>query len=79
MRNLRTVPDRPTHYGEELRVVRVKAGLSQAELAARWGVGRPTVSKWERIGKPLSPLVADAMHGLAQHSAETDAGRRKGS
>ena len=35
-------------FGDNLSKSRKKAGLSQEELAARLGVSRQAVSKWER-------------------------------
>ncbi|MDD6872436.1 MAG: helix-turn-helix transcriptional regulator, partial [Clostridiales bacterium] len=34
-------------FGETLKTLRRKAGLSQEELAARMNVVRQTISKWE--------------------------------
>src|SRR5690606_1994688 len=38
--------------GERIRVARVKAGLTQGELAARIGTDQSTVSEWENNDRP---------------------------
>jgi transcriptional regulator with XRE-family HTH domain len=43
--------------GRTLRILRESAGLSQAELASRAGLGKSQVSKYER-GKELPQLVS---------------------
>jgi transcriptional regulator with XRE-family HTH domain len=39
-------------YGERIRKLRKKAGLSQAELAEKTGVSRPNISFWENADFP---------------------------
>lgn len=64
-------------FGVRLQRLRTKAGLSQAEIAERMGVGAPSVSSWEKgrarpksgrmaqlaaiLGVPTSDLLDDAM------------------
>lgn len=38
-----------------LKAVRVNAGLSQCELAILMGVGKSTISRWEKGETPISP------------------------
>lgn len=51
-------------FGERLRQARIRAGLSQGELATRLGVSQPTVSKWERNATPPKPAVRQTIHEL---------------
>lgn len=51
--------------GQHLRVERVRANLTQEELAARWGLSRETVGRMERSADPLPRWVSDALVGLA--------------
>jgi transcriptional regulator with XRE-family HTH domain len=43
-------------YGEKIKQLRKKAGLSQAELALKIGISRPNISFWENSDYP--PLEA---------------------
>ncbi len=43
-------------FGERLKVLREKAGLSQAELAERAGISQRAISHWE-LGK-REPLIS---------------------
>lgn len=49
-------------YGEKIKILRKKAGLSQAELADMVGVSRPNISFWENAEFP--PL--DAINRLCK-------------
>lgn len=53
----------PVRYLTDLRPLRKKRQLSQAQLAERIGVEQPTVQRWES-GKRLPDL--DSLHKLAQ-------------
>ena len=45
-------------YPNQIRSYRLKAGLSQAELGAVVGVGKNTVSAWERgLSCPVAPCL----------------------
>ena len=60
---------------EELREIRHRMGLSQKQLAARLGVARATVWRWEMGVHPIEPLSAKllailAQGATAQHSPE---------
>lgn len=48
--------------GPELRKRRKAAGLSQEQLADRWGVQRETISRWENSNRELPGYVEDAMN-----------------
>ena len=47
--------------GNELRELRIRLGLTQAELGKRLGVARVTVARWElelrHIAEPIARLV----------------------
>lgn len=49
--------------GNRLREMRQRAGLSQAELAERYGADQGTISNWENSKRPLS---IEKMRGLAR-------------
>lgn len=51
--------------GQSLREVRVALGLTQSELAERWGVRRATISDWERGAHDVPEWVRDALDGVA--------------
>jgi transcriptional regulator with XRE-family HTH domain len=68
---------------ETLRVRREEVGLSQAQLAARIGVGQQAVSRWERgeaVPRParvvalaeVLGLEAAALHRLAGYLEDAD-------
>ena len=45
-------------FGDAVKFVRMKLGLSQTELADAIGVSLPTVSRWENKGrKPQTVLL----------------------
>jgi repressor LexA len=50
-------PDRK--LGMFLRVLRIRAGLDQAQLAQRLGVTQPTISRWEHGGPRPEPRQLD--------------------
>lgn len=58
---------------EMRRMLRLKAGLTQAEIAAAIGVERPTISRWESgLRSPRGPnaeAYADLLRGLAAEVA----------
>ena len=54
-----------TMTGSDLRTARYAAGLSQEQLAARWGVRQATISSWERSAQ-LPGYIADAIVGLTR-------------
>jgi transcriptional regulator with XRE-family HTH domain len=69
------------NFGQTLKQLREKAGLSQADLAARAGVRLPTVQSWEQGRRsPVSPdffkvvrvlgVPADAFAECDEASAE---------
>ncbi|MCA7888554.1 helix-turn-helix domain-containing protein [Burkholderia contaminans] len=59
-------------YGEDAQALRKKAGLTQAELAARWGLTRQQIGRYEKTGQMVPPKEADAYRGLA-HSLRPNA------
>lgn len=54
-----------TLYGEDAQALRKKARLTQAELAARWGLTRVQIGRYEKTGQLVPPKEADAYRGLA--------------
>jgi DNA-binding transcriptional regulator YiaG len=48
----------------QLRTIRTKLGLSQAQLAARLGVHLMTVWRWEAGKVPISPLAQNLLKTL---------------
>lgn len=59
---------------EELKGIRERMGLSQRQLAARLGVARATVWRWEAGVHPIEPLSARLIEILAA-AAPRDEGR----
>jgi transcriptional regulator with XRE-family HTH domain len=63
--------------GNELRQIRKRAGLTQAQLAERVGVTRNTIARQERneigIGEPLARLIR-----LLATARPTPRSRRRG-
>jgi transcriptional regulator with XRE-family HTH domain len=59
-------PEQPTAFGVNLRRLRKDADLSQADLAVRSGLGKPTISYLEtgRSGSPRMETVAALAYGL---------------
>jgi transcriptional regulator with XRE-family HTH domain len=45
-------PEEPESFGDRLRIARIRASLSQGELAERVGVTQATVSTWEHGTEP---------------------------
>lgn len=59
--------------GSEIRKLRLKAGLSQEELAQRIGIQRTHLSDIERgIYRPKAETLNDIRDALLSHSAEGD-------
>lgn len=52
----------------DLRAARKQAGLTQAQLASRWGISKRTVGRWE-MGDELPGWIADAVLGLKVEAA----------
>ncbi len=50
--------------GKELRAIRKRLKVSQAELAKRLGVHRVTVAKWEIGTNPVPEMAAKLMRLL---------------
>jgi transcriptional regulator with XRE-family HTH domain len=61
--------------GTELRARRQALGLSQVELAGRFGVSQTTITRWERGVPILHPVILDrAIRDLErEHEASRDA------
>ncbi len=51
-------------YGEDAQALRKKAGLNQTQLAARWGLTRQQIGRYEKTGQAVPPKEADAYRGL---------------
>ena len=52
--------------GPDLREARQSLGLTQQELAARLGVSRASVNRWETGAWPVPPMVALAAQHLGK-------------
>lgn len=54
------------NFGKRLKELRIKANLSQEQLAEKVGVATKTVSYWENAHNPVTlskiPLIADALN-----------------
>jgi transcriptional regulator with XRE-family HTH domain len=55
---------RAVMFGEDAAALRKKAGLTQTQLAARWGLSRAQIGRYEKTGEAVSPKEADAYRGL---------------
>lgn len=55
-----------TIFGEDAQALRKKAGLTQGQLAIRWGLTRQQIGRIEKVGQPVSPKDADAYRWVAQ-------------
>lgn len=64
--------DHDVLYGEDAQALRKKAGLTQIELAARWGLTRQQIGRYEKTGQMVPPKEADAYRGLV-HSLRPNA------
>ncbi len=53
--------------GNDIRVLRKRMGLTQAEFAAFIGVSRPTVERWEQSVKPISGAITSLIMLLGEH------------
>lgn len=51
-------------FGEDAQALRKKARLTQAQLAARWGLTRQQIGRYEKTGQIVPPKEADAYRGL---------------
>jgi transcriptional regulator with XRE-family HTH domain len=49
-------------YGEDAQALRKKAGLTQTQLAERWGLTRQQIGRYEKTGQEVP--VKDAYRGL---------------
>lgn len=47
--------------GNQLRILRQRAGLTQQELADRWGLSRETVTRYETDALPIPKWISDAI------------------
>ncbi len=61
--------DRPP-FGERLAEARIKAGLSQAQLAMRLGVNQRLITHWERRSVTLKPEQIAALAAALNISAD---------
>ena len=59
--------------GIDLKVMRVRAGLKQYEVAQRLGIPPPALSGYENDRKPLSPDRAAAISEAIRELAEREA------
>lgn len=51
-------------FGEDAAALRKKAGLTQLELALRWGLSRSQIGRYEKTGEIVPTRIADAYRGL---------------
>lgn len=47
--------------GNQLRLLRQRAGLTQQDLATRWGLSRETITRYERGGLEVPRWISDAI------------------
>ncbi len=59
-----------TTFGERLRTARLRAGLTQRELAKRVGVGQQVVSEWESGKRAATGKQCDRLSGMLGHCPE---------
>ena len=64
-----TKRERPP-FGERLAEARIKAGLSQAQLAERMGVNQRLITHWERRSITLKPEQLTALAAALNVSAD---------
>ncbi|KWN04821.1 XRE family transcriptional regulator [Burkholderia territorii] len=51
-------------YGEDAQALRKKAGLTQMQLAERWGLTRQQIGRYEKTAQEVPVKEADAYWGL---------------
>ena len=56
--------DKNMLFGEDAQALRKKAGLTQIQLAERWGLTRQQIGRYEKTGQAVPPKEADAYRGL---------------
>jgi transcriptional regulator with XRE-family HTH domain len=67
------MPDATTHPGPRLRIARLAAGLSQAELAARLGIPQSYVARVETgVRVPTLDWLWGAARALGCRAADLD-------
>lgn len=54
--------------GNQLRILRQRAGLSQQQLADRWGVSRETISRYETGVLDIPKWTSDAAKTVVKES-----------
>jgi transcriptional regulator with XRE-family HTH domain len=55
--------------GDQLRLLRQRAGLTQQELADRWGLSRETITRYERGGLRIPKWISDAILQVTREHA----------
>jgi DNA-binding transcriptional regulator YiaG len=55
--------------GKQIRTIRIRLGLTQAELAEKLGVTRNTVTRWESESIGIKESAARLLQLLAKESA----------
>lgn len=58
--------------GMDLKVERIRAGINQADLAARIGVTRPTLSRWESMARVPAPKAERYLTAVREVSGVGD-------
>ncbi len=53
--------------GQNIKAVRKRLDLTQAEFAAFIGVSRPTVERWEQSEKPINGAITSLVMLLGEH------------
>ncbi len=51
-------------FGEDAQALRKKVGLTQTQLAERWGLTRQQIGRYEKTGQKVPAKEADAYRGL---------------
>lgn len=47
--------------GDQLRLLRQRAGMTQQDLADRWGLSRETITRYERGSLRIPKWISDAI------------------
>jgi DNA-binding XRE family transcriptional regulator len=51
-------------FGEDAQALRKRAGMTQTQLAERWGLSRQQIGRYEKAGQAVPAKEADAYRGL---------------
>jgi DNA-binding XRE family transcriptional regulator len=51
---------------QDAQAVRKKVGMTQTQLAERWGLTRQQIGRYEKVGQAVPAKEADAYRGLLE-------------